>query len=92
VKLAAHLHLVEVKEWWLYTSTPPHIFVAWCLIKQRDNFTLTFNLSGTKTTAKIRIVLQPAESCYMLVQSRKYSGHILPAADTFSESIYINPY
>jgi hypothetical protein len=22
----------EVKETWIYTSTPPHVFMAWCLI------------------------------------------------------------
>jgi len=25
---------------WNYTSTPPYIFMAWCLIKHRGNFTL----------------------------------------------------
>jgi hypothetical protein len=26
---------------WSYTSTPPYFFVAWCLVKYRDNFTFT---------------------------------------------------
>jgi hypothetical protein len=25
----------EVKNAWNYTSTPPHVFMAWCLIKHR---------------------------------------------------------
>jgi hypothetical protein len=27
----------EVRNAWGYTSTPPYAFMAWCLIKQRDN-------------------------------------------------------
>jgi hypothetical protein len=29
----------EVKNAWSYTSTPPYVFMAWCLVKHRDNFT-----------------------------------------------------
>jgi hypothetical protein len=29
----------EVKKTWLYTSTPPNIFMAYCLINHRENFT-----------------------------------------------------
>jgi hypothetical protein len=25
-----------------YTSTPPHAFRTWCLVKHRDNITFTF--------------------------------------------------
>jgi hypothetical protein len=28
----------EVKNARRYTSTPPYVFVAWCLVKHRDNF------------------------------------------------------
>jgi hypothetical protein len=28
----------EVKNAGSYTSTPPYVFVTWCLVKQRDNF------------------------------------------------------
>jgi hypothetical protein len=36
----------EVKNAWSYTSTPQYVFVAWCLVKHRDNFTFfTFTLS-----------------------------------------------
>jgi hypothetical protein len=27
---------------WSYTSTPQYVFMAWCLVKHRDNFTFTF--------------------------------------------------
>jgi hypothetical protein len=30
---------VEVKNAWSYTSTPQYVFMAWCLVKHRDNFT-----------------------------------------------------
>jgi hypothetical protein len=26
------------QEWWNYTSTPPYVFMEWCLIKDRNNF------------------------------------------------------
>jgi hypothetical protein len=31
----------EVKNAWSYTSTPQYVFMAWCLLKHRDNFTFT---------------------------------------------------
>jgi hypothetical protein len=30
----------EIKNAWHYTSTPQYIFMAWCLVKHRDNFYL----------------------------------------------------
>jgi hypothetical protein len=32
----------EVKNAWSYASIPPYAFMAWCLLKHRDNFTFTF--------------------------------------------------
>jgi hypothetical protein len=29
----------KVKNAWSYTSTPQYVFMAWCLVKRRDNFT-----------------------------------------------------
>jgi hypothetical protein len=34
----------EVKNAWSYTSAPQYVFMAWCLVKHRDNFTFTFTL------------------------------------------------
>jgi hypothetical protein len=31
----------EVTNAWNYTSTPQYAFMAWCFLKQRDNFTLS---------------------------------------------------
>jgi hypothetical protein len=33
----------EVKNAWNYTSTPHYVFMAWCLVKHRDNFTFTLH-------------------------------------------------
>jgi hypothetical protein len=35
------LSSVEVKEWWGYTSIPPYVSMARCLIKHGGKFTLT---------------------------------------------------
>jgi len=31
----------EIKKAWSYASLPQYVFMAWCLIKHRDNFTFT---------------------------------------------------
>jgi hypothetical protein len=36
----------EVKYAWSYTSTPPYVFMSWCLIKHRDYSTLPDGASG----------------------------------------------
>jgi hypothetical protein len=38
----SHPSGAAVKNSWNYTSTPQYVFVAWCLVKHRDNFTFTF--------------------------------------------------
>jgi hypothetical protein len=39
----------EVKNVWSYTCTPQYVFMVWCLVKHRDNFTFTFIFSvGTR--------------------------------------------
>jgi len=34
----------EVKNMWSSNSTPLYVFMAWCVIKHRDNFTFTFTV------------------------------------------------
>jgi hypothetical protein len=42
MKLTTDLHQVlRSKNAWSYTSTLPYIFMVWCLVKHRDNFTFT---------------------------------------------------
>jgi hypothetical protein len=36
-----------VKNSWSYTSTRQYVFMAWCLVKNRDNFTFTFIVLNT---------------------------------------------
>jgi hypothetical protein len=36
----------EIMNAWSYTSTPPHVFMAWYLIKHRDNFTCVSYFHG----------------------------------------------
>jgi hypothetical protein len=49
-KIITNLHSppsnAEVKNAWSYTSTTPYVFMAWCLVKHRHNF--TFHLTVTK--------------------------------------------
>jgi hypothetical protein len=44
----------EVKNAWSYTSTPQYVFMEWCLVKHRDNFTFTFT-----TILKSNVVTVP---------------------------------
>jgi hypothetical protein len=37
----------EVKNAWSYTSTLPFVFMAWYLVKNRDNFAFYFTLSAS---------------------------------------------
>jgi hypothetical protein len=41
----------EVKDAGTYTSTPPYVFMAWCLVKHRYNFTITLD----KTYSKVHV-------------------------------------
>jgi hypothetical protein len=34
-----------VENAWIYTSTPSNVFMVWCLVKHRDNFTVMMLLS-----------------------------------------------
>jgi hypothetical protein len=43
----------EVKYAWNYTSTPQYVFIAWCLVKHRDNFTFTFLPHASITGCRI---------------------------------------
>jgi hypothetical protein len=36
--------IAEVKNTWSYTSTPQYVFMAWCLVKHRGNFTFEYKL------------------------------------------------
>jgi hypothetical protein len=59
VKLTTHLHLVlRSKNAWSCISTPPIRFMAWCLVKHRDNFTFTLlSLSCNKLFLLISLLV-----------------------------------
>jgi hypothetical protein len=44
---------VEVKNAWIYTSTPPYVFMTWYLVKLRGNFTLTFTFIVNRTVLAV---------------------------------------
>jgi hypothetical protein len=50
----------EVENAWSYTSTPQYVFMAWCLVKHRDNFTLFYSTNR---------MLQVPEQFYSLLSS-----------------------
>jgi hypothetical protein len=46
-RLTTHFYPVpRSKNEWNYTSTPQYVFMAWYLVKHRDKFTFTLNLSA----------------------------------------------
>jgi len=58
----------EFKKAWSYTSTPPYIFMVWCLIKYRDfNFTFTavliLNAPCVPLCKHLYLPLLPEQKC-----------------------------
>jgi hypothetical protein len=52
----------EAKNVWSYTSTPQFVFIAWCLVKHRDNFTFftfTFIKSFSRKTWRDEPLVRP---------------------------------
>jgi hypothetical protein len=82
----------EIKNAWSYTSTPQYIFMVWCLVKLRDNFTLLYFtikiISSFLSNRKIRVMVQ--DETFMPpreIQAELPQGSVL--AHTF-HSFYIN--
>jgi len=42
VKLTTLSSNAEIKNAWSYASTSQYVFMAWCLVKDRDSFTLSY--------------------------------------------------
>jgi hypothetical protein len=49
--------VAEVKNSWCCTYTPPYAFMAWCLIKLRDNFSSSYLLWYIMSNASISVVV-----------------------------------
>jgi hypothetical protein len=43
----------EIKNAWSYTFTPQYVFMAWCLVKHRNDFTFTFYLTQFSSLQKV---------------------------------------
>jgi hypothetical protein len=65
VKLTTHLYLAQrSKNAWSYTFTPQYVFIAWCLVKHRENFTFTLlrNICALKIdSCVLRNVSRPVQ-------------------------------
>jgi hypothetical protein len=48
----------EVKNPWSYTSALQYVFMAWYLIKHRDNFTFTLNICNKEECNSPRLTLE----------------------------------
>jgi hypothetical protein len=82
VKLTTHLHLVpRSKNAWSYTSTPQYAFMAWCLVKHRDNFTFTFTFT-----------LPPLVSDTLLTTLHPLLENVLQTVDHFEISCVRAPF
>jgi len=83
-------HLVpRSKNAWSYTSTPQYVFMAWCLVKHRDNFTFTFTFLPLtwiqKNWHKIKLWVQCAFTSSI---SRTYSGIIMKSCYFWTKWYY----
>jgi hypothetical protein len=45
----------KVKNAWSYNFTPQYVFVAWCLVRHKDNFTFTFTFN---TKCKFNLLIE----------------------------------
>jgi hypothetical protein len=46
----------KIKNVWCHTSTPPYIYMAWCIIKHKENFTFTLFLTSLLWLWKFHIL------------------------------------
>jgi hypothetical protein len=49
----------EIENAWMYTSIHQYVFMAWCLVKYRDNFTFTCRESSVQNETA-DLVLTPS--------------------------------
>jgi hypothetical protein len=64
--------LKDVKNAWSYTFTPQYVFIAWCLVKHRDNFTfyLTPNRLPKSSSIEVRWGVSETEHANGLAHGR----------------------
>jgi hypothetical protein len=81
----------EFKNAWSYTSTPPYVFMAWCVTIRRDNFRSLLQFAARHSTVRPFRVQQAGVplACVTLalcavskLHAREYAGHFfLPAVE-----------
>jgi hypothetical protein len=77
VKLTIHLHLLSRLRMWSYTSSPSYIFMAYCLIKHKENFTfLPIHQFYTKPSNILSGMVFWVVMPYSSVTSRLFVGTI----------------
>jgi hypothetical protein len=64
----------KVKNAWSYTSTPQYIFMAWCLVKHRDNFTFTFTFRLGHVRTFIIFIGFGIVCCYLFIYLFIFEG------------------
>jgi hypothetical protein len=53
----------QVKNVWSYTSTVRCISIAWCLVKHRDNFTLTLFYVKNLSKTRFHVIIYKSPTC-----------------------------
>jgi len=94
VKLTIYLHLVpRFKNVWSYASTPPHVFMVWDLVNQRDIFTFTSISKRGSVTYPVQLPLGAFRKNFVLHTSSSIYRHIktwkpAPEVPTFTTPHY----
>jgi hypothetical protein len=65
----------EVKNAWSYTSTPQRVFMVWCLVKHKDNFTLS-SIDVVPTSNRNHPEHYPSCRHYVLQSVRKLMSEV----------------
>jgi hypothetical protein len=78
--LTTQLHLVpSSKNTWRYVSTPEYVFMVWCLVKHRNNFTLTLPSAvvAIRNDSLTAFDISGVQSLWSYDQNRPFVGLIL---------------
>jgi hypothetical protein len=88
------LHLVSrSKNAWSYTFTPQYAFMAWYLVKHRDNFTFTFTWTKRRRSAnyldlgRMKHVKTFGLTFHLLLQCWSPLKHSIAADSAFTSSL-----
>jgi len=71
----------EVENMWSYTSTPPYVCMAWCLVKQREDFTLR--------DVSLLVLLPPSVVVYYMEAEPLNANHETTGLNQLPSQTYI---